>query len=101
MSARRTADAGPGRWEARGEGWGLTWSPEAPHLGGTAEVVAMVEDVLAAGEFVKVTPTGPSVPSVAAEPFAVVGVLAMLGVRPYTLTGDTPRVLGIPPDAVG
>ena len=88
-----------GAWTATGDVWHVSWSPTEPHLSGDAEVVGAVGASLTERVAVAVTPTGPFVPADPAEALAVIGTLVTLGYR-FTLSGDTPRLPGVPAGAV-
>lgn len=81
----------PRLWQATGEGWVLTWAPMEPYLSGTPAVVADVEVALARRPYVDVSPTGPSVPSTASDPLAVLVTLAAVAPSRYYVSATAPR----------
>jgi hypothetical protein len=83
------------RWTATGDDWSLAWSPRAPFLTGSAEVIAELEVELGRAASIRLTPTSVAVESTAREPAAVLAALARCG-RSFTLTGSPPTFESIP-----
>ncbi len=86
-------------FRADSAGGSLEWFERAPHLVGTTDLVARVEDALAHSHWLMLTPTGPSVRAVESNAEGVFAALLSLGVR-FEFSGDVPSVPGVPDDAV-
>ena len=82
-------------WSATGDDWAIAWSPRAPFLTGSAEVIAELDAILARDETIRLTPTSAPVPSITSEPAAVLAALGRCG-RPFTLTGSPPSFESVP-----
>jgi len=86
--------ASPGPWRAWGDGWSLSWSPPDV-IEGTPREVAHVLRVLAEGDFVRVTTTGPAIPARVEDPAAVLVALAGLHPDPPRMSGDVPDLVAL------
>ena len=87
-------------WVAFGPAWIFQWSPDAPYLEGSEEVIAAVEAWLDRADTILPTPTSAPVPSTSSNSVAVYTALHYAVPTILGTSADAPHPPPVPDGAV-